>query len=200
VSLGIAICTVASRRTTASLAEDLGEVVRASTSVCSADLFNADLGEGIASSDICANGTMVNEDAGVCTPDPLPDATASFPTIRGEVAPDRARDCRLDGKHSPRRPTPGEMTIAADSMISDPEEKEEAAPLVLDEGSPPSIATKAALFEVPPLLEFSPNRAVPALSSVDISPSCGMPTTILFLSFPICVACYSKEQATADNL
>ena len=113
---------------------------------------------------------MVNED-GVCAPDPLPDATASFPTIRGEVAPDRARDCRLDGKHSPLRPTPGEMTIAADSMISDPEEKEEATPLVLDDGSPPSIAAKAALFEVPPLLEFSPNRAVPALSSVDISPS-----------------------------
>jgi hypothetical protein len=143
---------------------------------------------------------MVNEDAGVCTPDPLPDATASFPTIRGEVAPDRARDCRLDGERDLLRPAFGEVTVAVNPITSDSEEKEEAAPLVLDEGSPPSIATKAALFEVPPLLEFSPNRAVPALSSVDISPSGGMLTTILFLSFPVCVASYSKEQATADNL
>jgi hypothetical protein len=55
-------------------------------------------------------------------------------------------------------------------MTSDPEESEEATPLVIEDGSPPSIAAKAALFEVPPLLEFSPKRAVPALSSVDISP------------------------------
>ena len=105
MSLGIAVCTIASRLTPASPAEDLGEVDRASTSACSADLFNADLGEGITSSAICASGTMVNEDAGVCTPDPLPEATASFPTIRGEVAPDRARDCRLDGERDPLRPT-----------------------------------------------------------------------------------------------
>ena len=72
------------------------------------------------------------------------------------------------------------MTVVANSSASDPEEREEATPLVLDDGSPPSIAAKAALFEVPPLLEFSPNRAVPALSSVDISPSGEMLTTAHF--------------------
>ena len=200
MSLGIAICTVASRLATASLAEDLGEVVRASTSVCSADLFNADLGEGIASSDICATGTMANEDAGVCTPDPLPDAVASLPTIRGEVTPDRARDCRLDGERDLLKPTFGEVTVVVSPRASDPEEREEATPLVLDEGSPPSIAAIAAFVEVPPLLEFSPNRAVPALPSVDISPSGKMLTTPLLLSFPVCVTCYSEERVTADNL
>ena len=121
MSLGIAICTVASRLTTASPAEDLGEVVRASTSVCSADLFSADLGEGIASSVICANGTMVNEEAGVCTADPLPDATASLPTIRGEVAPDHARDCRLDGERDLLGSAFGEVTVVVNHMTSDPE-------------------------------------------------------------------------------
>ena len=100
---------------------------------------------------------MLKDDAGVCAPDELPDATVSFPNMRGEVAPDRARDCGLDGKCKPLRPTPDEVTIAADSTTSDPEEKEEATPLVLDAGSPPSIAARAALFEVPPLVEFSPS-------------------------------------------
>jgi hypothetical protein len=57
---------------------------------------------------------------------------------------------------------------------SDSEEKEEAAPLVLGEGSLPSIATIAVLLAVPPLLEVSPNRAVSKLPSVDIFPPSGM--------------------------
>jgi hypothetical protein len=143
---------------------------------------------------------MVNEDASVCTPDPLPDAVASLPTIRGEVAPDRARDCRLDGERDLLEPTFGEATVVVSPRASDSEEREEATPLVLDEGSPPSIAAIAAFVEVPPLLEFSPSRAVPALPSVDISPSGKMLTTTLLLPFPVCVTCYSEEQDTADNL
>ena len=193
MSLGIAVGTIASCLTAASPAEDLGEGDRASTTACSADLFNAGLGEGIARAAICVCDTMVKDDAGVCAPDPLPDATVSFPSMRSEVVPDRARDCE------PLRPTPDEVTIAADSIASDPEEKEEATPLVLDDGSPPSIAAKAALFEVPPLLEFSRNRAVPALLSVDISPSGGMLTTTYFPlqlhRLPLQI-----ERSTADNL
>jgi len=82
-------------------------------------------------------------------------------------------------------------------MISDPEEREEATPLVIDDGSPPSIAAKAALFEVPPLLEFSPKRAVPALSSVDISPSGETQATTHFSSLH---RVSLPEQNTADNL
>ena len=114
---------------------------------------------------------MVKDDAGVCAPDPLPDVTVSFPSMRGEAVPDRACNCRLDGECIPLRPTPDEVTIAVCSGASDPEEKGEATPLVLDDGSPPSIAANAAFCEVPPLLEFSPNRAVPTLSLIDISPS-----------------------------
>ena len=68
---------------------------------------------------------MVKDDAGVCAPDPLPDATVSFPSMRGEAVPDRARNCRLDGECNPLRPTPDEVTIAVGSRASDPEEKEE---------------------------------------------------------------------------
>jgi hypothetical protein len=119
--------------------------------------------------------------------------------MSGEVAPDRARDCRLDGECNPLRPTPDEVTIAAGSMASDPEEKEEATPLVLDDGSPPSIAASAALFEVPPLLEFSPNRAVPTLSLVDISPS-GETQTTTHLFFLLIAPVFAPRAITADNL
>ena len=126
---------------------------------------------------------MVYEDVEVCVSDPLPDAIVSLPNMHGEVTPDRACDCRLDGERVPLCTTPGEVTVVANSSASDPEEREEATPLVLDDGSPPSIAAKAALFEVPPLLEVSPKRAVPALSSVDISPFGETQTTTLFFSF-----------------
>ena len=139
----------------------------------------------------------MKDDAGVCAPDPLPDATVSFPSMRGEAVPDRARDCRLDGECNPLRPTPDEVTIAAGSMASDPEEKEEATPLVLDDGSPPSTAASAALFEVPPLLEISPNRAVPTQSLVDISPS-GETQATHFFSFLSPVL--APGAMTADNL
>ena len=127
---------------------------------------------------------MVYEDAEVCVSDPLPDAIVSFPNMRGEVTPDRACDCRLDGERVPLCTTPGEVTVVANSSASDPEEREEATPLVLDDGSPPSIAAKAALFEVPPLLEVSPKRAVPALSSVDISPFGETQTTTFSFLLP----------------
>jgi len=91
------------------------------------------------------------------------------------------------------------VTIAADSIASDPEEKEEATPLVLDDGSPPSIAARAALFEVPPLLEFSPNRAVPTLSLVDISPS-GETQTTTHLFFFLTAPFFAPRADTADNL
>jgi hypothetical protein len=127
---------------------------------------------------------MVYEDTDVCVSDPLPDAIVSFPNMRGEVTPDRAWDCRLDGERVPLCTTLGEVTVVANSSASDPEEKDEATPLVLDDGSPPSIAAKAALFEVPPLLEVSPKRAVPALSSVDISPFGETQTTTFSFLLP----------------
>ena len=145
-------------------------------------------------SESCATGIMANEDTSVCTPDPLPDAVASLLIPRGEIAPARAL-CELAGERDLFLSTFDEATDAMSPWVSDPEEKEEATPLVRGEGSPPSIATNAAFVPVPPLLEFSPNRAVPALPSVDIFPPCGMlRTTFLSYTFPAGVTCYSEEQ------
>jgi hypothetical protein len=155
-------------------------MARPSASDRSANRLIADLGEEGEVSEIGAEGTMANEDASVCTPDPLPDAAASILIPRGEAIPVRKlggeRDlfgAKLDGvadvMRSRLRPT-----------ASDSEEREEAAPLALGEGSLPSIATIAVLLAVPPLLEVSPNRAVSALPSVDISPPGGMRKTTFF--------------------
>jgi hypothetical protein len=117
---------------------------------------------------------MANEDAGVCTPDPLPDAVASDLIPRGETAPVRLCIGEHDLVGSKQNEATGVVSPRFRPTASDPEEREEAAPLVLGEGSLPSIAAIAALLAVPPLLEVSPNRAVSALPSVDIFPPGGM--------------------------
>ena len=106
----------------------------------------------------------------VCTPDSLPDAIASLLITRGETAPRRAL-CEFTGERDLLLSTCDELTVVVCPRVSDSEERAEAAPLVLGEDPPPSIATDAAFVADPLLTEFSPNRAVPALPSVDISPS-----------------------------
>ena len=69
-------------------------MARPSASDRSADRLIADLGEEGEVSETCAEGTMANEEAGVCTPDPLPDAAASILIPRGEAIPVR----RLGGE------------------------------------------------------------------------------------------------------
>ena len=69
---------------------------------------------------------MVYEDAEVCVSDPFPDAIVSFPSMCGEVTPDRAWDCRLDGERVPLCTTLGEVTVVANSSASDHEEKDES--------------------------------------------------------------------------
>ena len=105
---------------------------------------------------------MVKDDAGVCAPDPLPDVAASFPNMHGEAVPDLASTGKFDGERKLLKPMLDETTIAVCPGTSDPvKEEEEATPLAKSEDSLPSIAAKAAFWEVPPLLEVSPNRAVP---------------------------------------
>ena len=170
----MAICTVASCLTPTSLAEDLGEMARPSASDRSAGLFGAALGVDSEGSETCATGTMANEHASVCTPDPLPDAFTSDHIPRGETAPVRLCVGERDLVGSKLNEVTGVVSPRFRPTASDPEEREEAAPLVLGGGSLPSIAAIAALLAVPPLLEVSPNRAVSALPSVDIFPPGGV--------------------------
>jgi hypothetical protein len=124
-----------------------------------ASCFIASLGEEGDVSE-CADGTMAYEDTGVCTPDPLPDAAASVLIPRGDIIPVRT----LGGERDLFFTKLDEVACVTCSRlrptVSDPEEREEAMPLAIGEGSFPSSATIAALLAAPPLLEVSPNRAV----------------------------------------
>ena len=149
-------------------------MARPSASGLHASCFVASLGEEGDVSESCADGTMAYEGTDVCTPDPRPDAAASDLIPRGETAPVRLCVVERDLVGSRLNEVTGVVSPRFRPTASDPEERKEAAPLVLGEGSLPSIAAIAALLAVPPLLEVSPNRAVSAPSSVDIFPPGGM--------------------------
>ena len=112
-------------------------MARPSASDRSASLFTADLGEEAEMSETCAADTMANEDAGVCTPDPLPDAVASFFIPRGEAVPVRIRVGERDLVDSKLDEVTDVMNSKFRPTASDSEEREEATPLVRGEGSLP---------------------------------------------------------------
>ena len=163
-------------------------MARTSTSVCSAGLFSADLGEDSAMSESCATGTMAKEDTGVCTPDPLPDAVASLLIPRGEIAPARAL-CELVGECDPFLSTFDEVTAPGHPTPK--------------RGKKPHhwSGAKARRLQLPPTRHMLPFRHCSRFPRTARFQHCHPSTSFgpagcegQLLS-PARVACYSEEQA-----